>query len=209
MLGDLSASRRMWILVLAHAPLPGSVLLESNGGSLSEPPFTSRRQPPDRDHAGRGPRVPHARLRRRRHARHRARRQPLPRQPVSLLPRQGRAPLLLSGPLARPAARRAGRGTPGSPAAGRPAARPGGGPRPLPARRGRRLRGASGSGCAAAGASPPHRRKTRPLRARRPRDGGRRHPPPHPARVRFDHCHARLSRRAELDGTLVPSRRTP
>ena len=70
-------------------------------------PPPRRRAPPAGDPARRRRHLPRPRLRRRRHARHRRRRRPLARQPLSLLPRQGRAPLLLPGPVARSPARRA------------------------------------------------------------------------------------------------------
>ena len=149
-----------------------------------------------------------ARLRRRRHARHRRRRRSVARQSLSLLPRQGRDSVLLPGPLARSAARRA------APRAQRAAVRC----RVAAAAPRGRARAAACvdevEGSAAhleVDALPPrcaraivakrdrYERGVRALIAAgvRARRAARR-----PTRRR----HARVPRRAELDGALVPSR---
>jgi hypothetical protein len=181
--------------------------LELNGGSLFEPPFETSRCTPRRDHARGGAGVPRPRLRRRRHARHRLGRRSLARQPVSLLPWEGRTPVLLPGPVARADAGRADGGAARFRTARRPAAPSRRRTRPLPARRGGRIGGASRGGRTTAAAARAHRRQARSLRARCPRAGGERHPRAAPAPCGRNDRHPRLPRRAQLDGALVPARR--
>jgi hypothetical protein len=182
--------------------------LKSNGGSVFEPPFKAGRFAAHRHHARRRPRLPRPRLCRRRHARDRGRGRPLARQSLSLFPRQGRDPVLLPEPLARSPARGAGRRAARSHAAARrSAARDGGRARAVPARRSRRVGRPSRSRRAAAAAAHANRRQARSLRARRARNGGRRHQAARAARHRCHGRDARVSRRAQLDRALVPSRR--
>jgi hypothetical protein len=185
------------------------VLLQSNSGSLFEPPFETRRGAPRRHHARRRHRVSRPRLQRRRHARHRRRSRPVAGQPVSLLPRQGGAALLLPGPLAGPPARRPRRRTPGRPEGSAstrgtpPRARDRA--RALSHRWPRSVRRSPRGRRPAAAASRADRRQARSLRARRacPHHNGRR------PRRRICRRHTRLSRRAQLDGPLVSPRRRP
>lgn len=176
------------------------VLLESNGGSVFEPPFdtavAARRRAARRDSACGGADVPRGRFRRGRHARHRPRRRVVAREPLPLLQGQGRTALLLPGPIARSPARGARAGNRRSRRPGDPAPRPRGRARAVPARRCRRIGRAPGRGRAPAAVAARDRRQARSLRTRRPR-----------ARRRSDRD-ARLPRRAQLDGSLVPPRRT-
>jgi hypothetical protein len=182
------------------------ILLNSNGGSIFEPPFNQGRRPSRGDHARGRQRLPRPRVRRGRDARDRRGRRPLARQPLSLLPRQGRAALLLPGshgrsPAGRPGCRQARPARAAAPPQG-----PGRRARPLPGRRGGGVGGASRGERAAPAPARADRRQARPLRARRARPGRRRRARRHAASRRRHHRHPRLSRRPELDRALVPPR---
>ncbi len=183
-------------------------MLESNGGSIFEPPFTTRRRPPGRDSAGRRPHFPRPRLCGGWHARHRRRRRPFARQSVSLLQGQGRTAVFLPAPHARPAAgvtpRRAPRRRPARGTA--PRARLS--PCPLSGRRHAGFCRAFRAGCAAEAAARGSRRQTRSVRARRARARRRRHSHGCATGSRRGACDTRAPGSAELDRPLVPSGRT-
>ena len=129
------------------------------------------------------------------------------RQPVSLLPRQGRAAVLLPGPLRRSPAHGARRGAQGSPAAAGPLAPDGGGARAVwsTSSRGRR-RISRSMPCRPASVPASSSSATPTSAASAPSSPAASAPVHFPGRRRH-HRDARLSRRAELDRALVPAGR--